>query len=64
MRLAQDTAPTPYQEGMEKAERELLLTNLRETDWNISVTAMRLGMHRSSLKKRMRAHGLKRPEAI
>lgn len=64
MRLAQDTAPTPYQAGMEKAERELLLMNLQETNWNISATAKRLGLQRSSLKKRMRAHNLTRPETV
>jgi DNA-binding NtrC family response regulator/tetratricopeptide (TPR) repeat protein len=40
-------------------EREQLLETLRDTDWNISQAAARLGLPRNTLRYRMEKHGLR-----
>ncbi|MGH7266558.1 MAG: sigma-54 interaction domain-containing protein, partial [Candidatus Rokuibacteriota bacterium] len=50
------------QDAMGSVERDHLLEALRETDWNISRAAARLGLPRNTLRYRIEKHGL-RPDA-
>jgi len=54
-------APT-YEEFREASEKAFLERHLRENRWNISRTAERLGMQRSSLYKKMSSLGIKSPD--
>ncbi len=49
-------------EHRERSERAYLLETLRATAWNISKTAVVLGVERTNLHKKIRAHGIKRGE--
>jgi two-component system nitrogen regulation response regulator NtrX len=53
------TAPT-FERFKEQAEREYILTKLREFDWNVSETARALDMPRSNLYKKIERYGLQR----
>lgn len=46
----------------EVAERAYLLETLRAMEWNISRTAVALGVERTNLHKKIRAHGIRRGE--
>ena len=44
----------------EVAERSYILQTLRDLDWNISKSAVALGVERTNLHKKIRAFGIKR----
>ena len=50
-------------EFREKTERDYIVETLRTLDWNISRTAIVLGVERTNLHKKIRAYGIKRGEA-
>ncbi|HEX9621727.1 MAG TPA: sigma-54 dependent transcriptional regulator [Polyangiaceae bacterium] len=49
-------------EYRETAERGYIVEMLQEFDWNISKTAVALGIERTNLHKKIRAYGIKRGE--
>jgi two-component system nitrogen regulation response regulator NtrX len=49
-------------EFREEMEKEFILAKLGEHGWNISRTAETLGIERTNLHKKMRAHGITRDE--
>ena len=49
----------PLRDAMELAERERLLHALRETDWNVSQAAARLGVGRNTIRYRISKFGLR-----
>jgi two-component system, NtrC family, nitrogen regulation response regulator NtrX len=49
-------------EFRERAERRYMVETLRSLDWNISRTAIALGVERTNLHKKIRAYGIKRGE--
>jgi transcriptional regulator with PAS, ATPase and Fis domain len=51
----------PYRERLREFERQLLLEALEEHRWNLSAAARALGMGRATLRRKARAHSLKRP---
>ena len=64
-----DDLPTPLdakgqrmtlREYREHAERAYILATLDETGWNISRAAVKLGVERTNLHKKMRTYGIKR----
>jgi DNA-binding NtrC family response regulator len=52
--------PTPLAEALMAPERRILLKALRANDWNRQRTADDLGINRTTLYKKMKAHGLDR----
>jgi len=62
-------APAPVEEAIplkgvvQSVERERLLEALRQTDWNVSRAAARLGISRNTLRYRMEKHGLRPGES-
>ena len=50
-------------EFREQSERRYIVDTLRGLDWNISRTAIVLGVERTNLHKKIRAYGIKRGEA-
>ena len=56
-----ETRPT-LREYRERAERTYIVETLRAFDWNISRTAIALGVERTNLHKKIRAYGIKRGE--
>ena len=49
-------------EYRESAERAYIVATLQAFDWNISKTAVALGVERTNLHKKIRAYGIKRGE--
>lgn len=49
-------------EHRDQAERRYIVETLRVLDWNISKTAVALGVERTNLHKKIRAYGIKRGE--
>ena len=49
-------------EVRDRAERAYLVDLLRKTQWNITKTAVLLGIERTNLHKKVRAHGIRRGE--
>ncbi len=49
-------------EARERFERQLILRRLVETHWNITRTAERLGIERSNLHRKLKAHGIEPPK--
>ena len=47
-------------EFRDRAESQYIRTTLQECDWNISKAAVRLGVERTNLHKKMRGFGIKR----
>ena len=47
----------------EQAERRYIVDTLRGLEWNISRTAVVLGVERTNLHKKIRAYGIKRGES-
>ncbi|RMF20708.1 MAG: hypothetical protein D6760_10945, partial [Deltaproteobacteria bacterium] len=45
----------------ERLEKEFLMRALRENDGNVTHTARALGIHRSTLQRMMRKHGIALP---
>ncbi|MFW5739099.1 MAG: sigma-54-dependent transcriptional regulator [Myxococcota bacterium] len=56
-----EARPT-LREYRERAERTYIVETLRAFDWNISRTAIALGVERTNLHKKIRAYGIKRGE--
>jgi DNA-binding NtrC family response regulator len=50
-------------EFREHSERRYIVETLRSLEWNISRTAIALGVERTNLHKKIRAYGIKRGEA-
>ncbi len=50
-------------EYREQSERRYIVDTLRALEWNISRTAIVLGVERTNLHKKIRAYGIKRGEA-
>ena len=57
-----DTKPLTLREFREKTERQYIVDTLRMTGWNISRTAILLGVERTNLHKKIRAYQIKRGE--
>ena len=53
-----EARPSRFLEAVARVEREHLLDALRETDWNISRAAARLGITRNTLRYRIDKHAL------
>ena len=49
-------------EAVARTEKRLIDCCLRDQQWNIGRTALKLGVSRSTLQRKMREHGLARPE--
>lgn len=58
----EDEARPTLREYRERAERSYIVETLRAFDWNISRTAIALGVERTNLHKKIRAYGIKRGE--
>jgi DNA-binding NtrC family response regulator len=54
--------PLTLREFREKSERQYIVDTLRMTGWNISRTAILLGVERTNLHKKIRAYDIKRGE--
>jgi two-component system nitrogen regulation response regulator NtrX len=54
--------PLTLREFREQAERQYIVDTLRTTGWNISRTAIVLGVERTNLHKKIRAYQIKRGE--
>jgi two-component system nitrogen regulation response regulator NtrX len=66
-RAAASVPPTPgsqmtLREHREHSERQYIVETLRATGWNISRTAVLLGVERTNLHKKIRAYQIKRGE--
>jgi transcriptional regulator with GAF, ATPase, and Fis domain len=57
------TGRATLREFREQAERKYIVDTLRSLDWNISRTAITLGVERTNLHKKIRAYGIKRGES-
>jgi len=60
------TAPVdgkPLKEARDSFERAYILAELRAQDWNMTRTAERLGIERSHLYRKIRAHGITPPKS-
>jgi len=55
------SATTPPRSALHAAERDALLAALRECNGNVSRAAGRLGIHRITLHRKMRRHGISLP---
>ncbi len=51
--------PSSFDERLGNVEREQLLRALHDTNWNISLAAIRLGITRNRLRYRIEKHGLR-----
>ncbi len=60
--LVTDGKPLTLREFREKSERQYIVDTLRMTGWNISRTAILLGVERTNLHKKIRAYDIKRGE--
>jgi two-component system nitrogen regulation response regulator NtrX len=60
--LGPDGKPLTLREFREKSERQYIVDTLRMTGWNISRTAILLGVERTNLHKKIRAYDIKRGE--
>jgi DNA-binding NtrC family response regulator len=60
--LGSDAKPLTLREFREKTERQYIVDTLRATGWNISRTAILLGVERTNLHKKIRAYAIKRGE--
>jgi two-component system nitrogen regulation response regulator NtrX len=56
-------ARATLREFREQAERKYIVDTLRSLEWNISRTAITLGVERTNLHKKIRAYGIKRGES-
>lgn len=55
---------TLYSQSLEAMERELFLRVLTECKWNLCFTSEKLGIERSTLRKKLKQYGMKKPEGI
>ena len=58
--LNADNTPMSLKEYREHAERQYIMTTLDSTDWNVSQAALKLGVERTNLHKKMRSYGIHR----
>ena len=58
-----DGPPSEIKQARDKAERDTILTTLRQCDWNVSEAARRLGMDRGYLHRKIKRYGLSRESA-
>jgi DNA-binding NtrC family response regulator len=54
--------PLTLREHRERSERQYIVDTLKMTGWNISRTAIVLGVERTNLHKKIRAYSIKRGE--
>lgn len=54
--------PAPLEEALKEPERRILLRALEANQWNRQKTADQLQINRTTLYKKMKTHGLDRPE--
>ena len=54
-------ADAPLRDKMAVAERALIVAALEQHGWRMAETARALGLERSHLYKKLKAHGLERP---
>ena len=52
--------PSEIKQARDKAERDTILSTLRQCDWNVSEAARRLGMDRGYLHRKIKRFGLTR----
>ncbi|MEK7347275.1 MAG: sigma-54 dependent transcriptional regulator [Candidatus Eisenbacteria bacterium] len=52
--------PSEIKQARDKAERDTILSTLRQCDWNVSEAARRLGMDRGYLHRKIKRYGLTR----
>jgi two-component system response regulator FlrC len=64
LQSATKTAVTPTSTDLGTVERETIVQVLRETRWNKSKAAKRLGLSRTQLYVRMRKYGLEEPPPL
>jgi two-component system nitrogen regulation response regulator NtrX len=57
------SAPGDLRSRVEDAEREGIERSLKETGWNVSAAADRLGLDRASLHRKIRKYGLQRSDS-
>jgi len=53
-------AGVPLKDAVRKAEKDIILSNLESTGWNVSQTAEVLGLERSHLHRKMKQYDLQR----
>jgi transcriptional regulator of acetoin/glycerol metabolism len=58
------TVPSASSQDLATIERQTIERVLRQTDWNKSKTARRLGLTRTQLYVRLRRYGLESPESV
>ncbi|MBD3334044.1 MAG: response regulator [Candidatus Eisenbacteria bacterium] len=56
-------SPRTYREHLARWEKAFLTRILDDEDWNVARAAARLGLDRSHLHRKLRDHGLRRPES-
>jgi two-component system nitrogen regulation response regulator NtrX len=56
-----DTVEGSLREARDEFEKAFILRRLRETHWNITRAAERLGIERSNLHRKMKAYGIEGP---
>ena len=52
----------PLKEARDSFERAYILAELRAQEWNMTRTAVRLGIERSHLYRKIRAYGITPPK--
>jgi two-component system nitrogen regulation response regulator NtrX len=57
---AQEGPPSEIKVAREKAERDTILTTLRQCQWNVTEASRRLGMDRGYLHRKIKRYGLAR----
>lgn len=57
-----DWTPMTLDQALLEPEKRILLRALRANDWNRQKTADQLGINRTTLYKKMKSHGLDRPD--
>ena len=55
-----DGPPSEIKQARDKAEKDTILSTLRQCDWNVSEAARRLGMDRGYLHRKIKRYGLAR----
>ena len=59
-----DEPPSEIRAARDKAERDTILSMLRECQWNVSEASRRLGMDRGYLHRKIKRYGLSRDGAV
>jgi transcriptional regulator of acetoin/glycerol metabolism len=54
--------PMPLEEALREPEKRILLRALKANHWNRQKTADQLGINRTTLYKKLKAHGLAGPD--